>query len=415
MFNDRIADYFEGVAAKYLSAVDADPSRSNGHEIGGLPSAGARAWLGTPAKGEVSRFPVQHAYISDDQDAPVICDSEVTWYDARSKQPKRSPEYRMYYEDSPVTMLFKPGDFFLLAKHRSGRLLMIFAPAGSSVENQLRIIFGLPAISTDFKAGNLGLTSLVLPLRLMLESLGFELSKPAVDDDEWLSRLLSRFGEKDFPRTESFSSYARETLENQVDAMNQPDSALMAWMDHEEKLFRIYERHFVMKRLQAGFNADSNGVDAFISYSLSVQNRRKSRVGHAFEGHLRHLFHRHDIRFEQGAKNLVTENNSRPDFLFPSFRAYHDKDFPEDRLVMLGAKTTCKDRWRQVLSEAARIKAKHLITLEPAISEAQTTEMIDQKLQLVVPESIHSTFNAKQQTQLLDVKDFISLVKERQS
>jgi hypothetical protein len=33
---------------------------------------------------------------------------------------------------------------------------------------------------------------------------------------------------------------------------------------------------------------------------------------------------------------------------------------------MLGAKTTCKDRWRQVLTEAIKIPHKHLFTLETA-------------------------------------------------
>jgi hypothetical protein len=30
---------------------------------------------------------------------------------------------------------------------------------------------------------------------------------------------------------------------------------------------------------------------------------------------------------------------------------------------MLGVKTTCSDRWRQVLAEADRIQLKHLLTL----------------------------------------------------
>ena len=42
---------------------------------------------------------------------------------------------------------------------------------------------------------------------------------------------------------------------------------------------------------------------------------------------------------------------------------------------MLAAKTSCKDRWRQVLAEADRIRTKHLLTLEPAISKIQTAEM----------------------------------------
>jgi len=81
---------------------------------------------------------------------------------------------------------------------------------------------------------------------------------------------------------------------------------------------------------------------------------------------------------------------------------------------MLGAKTTCKDRWRQVLSEAARIQSKHLITMEAAISDAQTNEMFDHRLQLVVPTPIHATFNTSQRHQLLDVIGFIETVKSSQ-
>jgi hypothetical protein len=82
---------------------------------------------------------------------------------------------------------------------------------------------------------------------------------------------------------------------------------------------------------------------------------------------------------------------------------------------MLGAKTTCKDRWRQVLSEAARIDDKHLLTLEAAISEPQTTEMRAQKLQLVVPKALHETFSAQQQAWLISLSDFIRVVQVRQS
>ena len=71
-----------------------------------------------------------------------------------------------------------------------------------------------------------------------------------------------------------------------------------------------------------------------------------------------------------------TEGRSKPDFIFPSIDSYHDRSYPFEYLTMLGAKTTCKDRWRQVLPEADRIKHKHVLTLEPSISEEQTNGMI---------------------------------------
>ena len=81
---------------------------------------------------------------------------------------------------------------------------------------------------------------------------------------------------------------------------------------------------------------------------------------------------------------------------------------------MLGAKTTCKDRWRQVLDEAARIEHKHLITLEPGITEDQTKQMEERNLQLVVPRQIFVSYTALQQGWLMDVSDFIAYVKEKQ-
>ena len=82
---------------------------------------------------------------------------------------------------------------------------------------------------------------------------------------------------------------------------------------------------------------------------------------------------------------------------------------------MLGVKSTCKDRWRQVLAEAERIENKHLLTLETAISTQQTDEMRAKKLQLVLPRPLHQTFSPAQQSWLMDVQGFIELVRQRQA
>ncbi len=82
---------------------------------------------------------------------------------------------------------------------------------------------------------------------------------------------------------------------------------------------------------------------------------------------------------------------------------------------MLGAKTTCKDRWRQVLAEAERISRKHLFTLEGGISEAQTAEMQANNLQLVVPQELISSFTERQQGWLMNLSSFIELVRKRQT
>jgi hypothetical protein len=121
--------------------------------------------------------------------------------------------------------------------------------------------------------------------------------------------------------------------------------------------------------------------------------------------------HAHGIRFARGAE---TENKNKPDFLFPGASEYRDEAFPAAQLTMLGAKSTLKDRWRQVLSEARRIPNKHLVTLEPGISEAQINQMQAESLQLVVPAKIHETFREAQRVWLMDVSDFVRLALSRQ-
>jgi len=118
------------------------------------------------------------------------------------------------------------------------------------------------------------------------------------------------------------------------------------------------------------------------------------------------------IRYARGAE---TENRNKPDFLFPGVADYRDPLFPPARLSMLGVKSTLKDRWRQVLSEAIRIDTKHLLTLEPGISENQTDEMQVKKLQLVLPKQLHCTFRLSQQGRLMNLADFLTILKQRQT
>ena len=88
--------------------------------------------------------------------------------------------------------------------------------------------------------------------------------------------------------------------------------------------------------------------------------------------------------------------------------------FPTDDLTVLGAKTTCKDRWRQVLTEADRVERKYLFTLQQGISKNQLKEMHDSKLTLVVPNKYISSFPSEYQNEIKDLAGFINIVKEKQ-
>ena len=183
----------------------------------------------------------------------------------------------------------------------------------------------------------------------------------------------------------------------------------MAWMEREEILFRTLEKYLIAERLSQGFDGD---VESFISFSLSVQNRRKSRAGLALENHLEMLFRECGVRH---TRTPVTENRAKPDFIFPGQNEYHNPDFNSLNLTMLGVKSTCKDRWRQVLAEADRIPHKHLLTLEAAISKNQTDEMTAKNLQLVLPHDLHHTYLPCQQQKLMTVTRFVEYVLEKQN
>lgn len=95
--------------------------------------------------------------------------------------------------------------------------------------------------------------------------------------------------------------------------------------------------------------------------------------------------------------------------------SYNDLKFDERKLILLASKTTCKDRWSQVLNEANRIRIKHLFTLQQGISKNQLAEMNQYGVQLVVPRAYLSSFPAKHRVNILTLEQFVTHVHNIQS
>jgi len=400
-----LSQYFRGVAAKVLSAVEADPATSNQHEFNGV--APLKDIFGMARQ----TFPTRFIYLSDTDDDPPADDGFLTWYDARKRHATRT-EYRMYFPTTRVSICASAGDELFIGLKPDKTILVVIAENGSTIANQIRWLFGIT--NTDHPGFSVReeLESeqdrIAFASRFILEQIGIKVED---SEDTFLEDMLRRFG-GNFPVTKEFSAYARSTLSDILPTDN-PDAVLMGWMEREEILFRTLEKHLIAERLtNASFvREDGADVDGFISFSLSVQNRRKSRAGQALENHVEQLLKNRNIRFDRTA---VTENKSKPDFIFPGIAEYHDCSFNISFLTMLGVKSTCKDRWRQVLVEADRITDKHLLTLEAAISENQTNEMRGHNLQLVVPTAIRNTYSDKQQKWLINISDFVKLLLDRQ-
>lgn len=395
-----LSEYFKGIAAKRLSAVEANTAKSNQHEYNGITAL--KKIFGTEKK----TYPTHYIYLDDNDDEPVTDQGYLTWYDARERHETRT-EYRMYFPTTRVSTCASEGDELFVGLRPDDSILVVIAEGGSTICNQILWLFGLDegthpgfSIREELESEQ---DRIAFASRFILEQLGVEVKET---EETYLDDMIRLFEGK-FPTTRSFSTFARSTLPH-ISALDNPDDVLMAWMEREEILFRTLEKHIIAERLTSGFDGD---VDGFISYSLSVQNRRKSRVGQALENHVEQIFSERSILY---SRTPVTENKSKPDFIFPSIHQYRDLNFESIYLTMLGVKSTCKDRWRQVLTEANRIKSKHLLTLETAVSENQTNEMISNDLQLVVPASLHKTFSTQQQGWLLTLTSFIELVRSKQ-
>ncbi len=402
-----LSQYFGGIAVKTLSAVEADILSSNQHEFNGVQAL--RNILGEP-NGKV-RYKAKFLYLTDDDYEPITETDSLTWYDARQKAREERGvmrcEYRLYFPTNLVSQHATAGDMLVIAKLPDETLLAIIAENGTTIAQQIRWLFGFSDSSHPGFSVREELETerdrIEFASRCILESIGVSVDS---SEESLLDEMLEKFN-GNFPSTKTFSEYARSTLPDINPGRNDHDDVLMAWMEREEILFRTLEKHLIGERLSKGFN----GVDTFISFSLSVQNRRKSRAGFALENHIETLFQECGIRY---SRNPATENKAKPDFIFPGESEYRDLQFNPEGLTMLGVKSTCKDRWRQVLAEADRIKQKHLLTLEAAISTNQTDEMKAKNLQLVLPKRLHITYSPNQQSWLMSVSQFTKLVRQKQ-
>lgn len=218
----------------------------------------------------------------------------------------------------------------------------------------------------------------------------------------------------EFPSSEIMSSKARDIqniVYNHLEyIISNPDQKLLDWTSMEYKLFRALEHVRYGEAIRNGFE----NVEDFITLANQVLNRRKSRAGKSLEHHLSAIFDGNAVSYTAQA---VTEGRKKPDFIFPSEAAYHDTSFSVEKIISLAAKTTCKDRWRQVLNEADRLrdKNKFLCTMQQGITSAQMDEMQSEKVILVVPKPYIKTYPRDKQDRIWTIKRFIEYVKEKEA
>lgn len=184
-----------------------------------------------------------------------------------------------------------------------------------------------------------------------------------------------------------------------------PDERIVRRRVFEFNIFKVVEDFHYLSSVQKKINS----VEDFIQVANSIANRRKSRSGSSLENHIERIFI--EEKFYSFGKQCRTEQNKKPDFLFPSCESYHDTSFDINKLNMLAVKTTCKDRWRQILNESKKIKRPYLFTLQEGVSINQFNEMKSEGVRLVVPMSSHASYPISIRSELITLSNFINQMK----
>ena len=204
-----------------------------------------------------------------------------------------------------------------------------------------------------------------------------------------------------WPKTIAISTAARAALKKCVrDFLRKSaDTKLVEYMDKEYSLYKLVERQLCGPEIGRPFAS----IDDFVKTASSIMNRRKSRAGWSLENHVADLLTEAGIPFSARSADIDGE----PDIVIPNIQAYKDPSYPVDKLCIVGVKTTCRDRWRQVLKEGPRIPRKHILTMQRGISAKQLNEMHAANVTLIVPAALHKDYPKVPGIKLVQVSEFL--------
>ena len=367
---------------KFLSANDTDPDQS--HQAGiYIPKNAYPILFDTPGiKGQNKD---RNVYVRWSFEEDFFSEVRFIYYGCGTRN-----EYRMTH-----TPVFRPeytGALFVFVQCSQDEYQAFILNTDNDI-NQYLGAFGLSPSETN-----------------CLIDKGF--AEPVANEKTLISNFIETLDNEciEFPNSERMSSEARLICDNVYDhkeyIISNPDQKLIDWTNVEYNVFKALEYSRYGQLITEGFSS----VDEFIGLANQVLNRRKSRAGKSLEHHLAAIFQGNHLSYDS---QVVTEGNKRPDFIFPSSEAYHNFDFPTNKLISLAAKTTCKDRWRQVLNEADRLKNdyKYLCTLQQGISAQQMDEMKAEKVILVVPKPYITTYPKEKRDDVWTIGKFINYVK----
>lgn len=174
------------------------------------------------------------------------------------------------------------------------------------------------------------------------------------------------------------------------------DAIMRISRDIEYAIFRRYELRRraaeVVRILTVGTTTLADAVvrqfQSLDSIFLSASQQRKTRAGRSFEFHIASVLRDGHIRFDEQA---IT-GGRRPDFVIPDLRTLKRKGRRNTDALVIAAKTTLRDRWKGLQSEALHCGV-YLATVDDRVLAPVIDELARDGITLVVPESLKDSKN----------------------
>lgn len=307
----------------------------------------------------------------------VVDEDAYTLYDAREHKKPRT-EWHLYYASADIGRHAAPGDLLVLFRpDESDDLFGIVASKGSTVEAQLLELLELgkdfdlerflvvdPPDPSPTRAGEAAVA-----LSLWDEPDVIQVDRPYVPLQHPI--VARAIAEGQVPGTAEMAAAAAELVAGLVDPAAQPDEYLVRAMQSETDLFFGIEEAVAERRLETILDV-GRSVPEVLRWAMSVHQARRSRRGQSLQLHFARIL---EARRIPHSPQCTTEPGETPDFVVPGCAEYHDPGFPAERLRMVACKTTSKERWRQILNEAIRIRPKYLLTVDPGLTAPTLEQM----------------------------------------
>ena len=370
-------------AVKRLAAVEIDPDRSNQHEFNAGHLRSGLGFASDSAKGRLRLL-----IYPDDGGEPVVDDDRYTLYDARARHPTRS-EWHLYYYSAELASEARVGDLLVLYRPDGGADLHgVVVRSGSERAERLldALLLRDEEILAEFRLVDapetIGRPATRLGEALVGETADIEPSgSPYPTRDHPIVTRAVREGS--LPDTATMAGAAAALMDPRR-GTSDPDGYLFDVMEAETALFNDIETAIGGARLAELVDQDAPLRDV-LNWAMSIHQARRSRRGQSLQHHFAEVLQASGIPY---AAQCTTEDGETPDFVVPGCVEYHDERFPVDRLRMVACKTTSKERWRQILNEAARIDQKYLLTIDGNLTAAVIGQMHASRLHPFLPAQI---------------------------